>query len=63
MASQNHLVPRLSLALILVASLALASAEVGDPAPDFTLTDTNEVVHTLSEYQGTVVFLNFIGYG
>lgn len=29
------------------------------PAPDFTLTDQNGVEHTLSDYQGKTVFLNF----
>ena len=29
------------------------------PAPDFTLTDQNGNVHTLSDYQGQTVFLNF----
>ena len=29
------------------------------PAPDFTLTDQNGVEHTLSDYRGKVVFLNF----
>lgn len=29
------------------------------PAPDFTLTDQNGESHTLSDYQGKVVFLNF----
>lgn len=29
------------------------------PAPDFTLTDQNGVEHTLSDYKGKTVFLNF----
>ncbi|MFQ8759197.1 MAG: peroxiredoxin family protein [Intestinimonas sp.] len=29
------------------------------PAPDFTLYDQNGVEHTLSDYQGKTVFLNF----
>lgn len=35
---------------------------VGDPAPDFTLNDTNGNSHTLSNYQGKVVVLMWFGY-
>lgn len=49
-----------TLALLLTAS-AFALGE-GDPAPDWTLTDLEGVDHTLSEYQGKVVFLNIMGY-
>ena len=33
--------------------------EAASPAPDFTLTDQYGTVHTLSDYQGKTVFLNF----
>jgi len=33
--------------------------QAAQAAPDFTLADQNGVSHTLSEYQGKVVFLNF----
>lgn len=33
--------------------------EIGQPAPDFTLRDTNKVEHTLSEKRGTPVLLVF----
>lgn len=35
------------------------SATVPVPAPDFTLTDQNGQEHTLSDYKGKTVFLNF----
>lgn len=38
----------------------LAAPGVGDPAPDFTLRDTDGYWHTLSDYSGQVIFLNFM---
>ena len=51
------------LALALLASTAFGQARVGDDAPDFTLVDTDGTSHTLSDYQGQVVFLNLVGFG
>lgn len=45
------------------AAAAPTGPQVGDPAPDFTLTDTQGVEHTLSDYQGKVVLLMIQGYG
>jgi peroxiredoxin len=49
-------------ALILVSLLtsvtaALAAAQVGQPAPDFTATDINGKTHKLSDYKGKIVVL------
>ena len=61
---------RLSRAALLVSLAVLAAPAAswgagleGEDAADFTLTDTDGVVHTLSDYHGTVVFLNIFGYG
>jgi hypothetical protein len=40
---------------------AQAIVRAGDPAPDFSLLDTNGVTHTLSGYRGKVVLLGLIG--
>ena len=39
------------------------AARVGEPAPDFTATDTNGKVHKLSEYQGKFVVLEWTNRG
>jgi peroxiredoxin len=55
---------RFGMLLVLVMVMLTAPAlalQVGDVAPDFTLTDTNGIEHTLSDYQGKVVFFNFMG--
>jgi thiol-disulfide isomerase/thioredoxin len=45
--------------LVLFPAMATATLQVGDPAPDFTLPDTAYVNHSLSEYRGDVVLLDF----
>ncbi len=35
---------------------------IGQPAPDFTLTDLNNQQHTLSNYRGKVVYIFWFGY-
>lgn len=49
---------------VLLASLALVSPvgariQVGDTAPDFSLPDVNGEYHSLSDYEGQVVLINF----
>jgi peroxiredoxin len=44
--------------LIILTFPLLAGPNIGDPCPDFTLPDTTYTSHSLSGYQGNVVFLN-----
>ena len=39
------------------------AARVGEPAPDFTATDTNSEIHKLSEYKGKFVVLEWTNRG
>lgn len=52
---------------VLVAALLLqvasAAVEIGQPAPDFALTDINGVSHKLSDYKGKVVVLEWVNPG
>jgi peroxiredoxin len=45
------------LALLASAAAALAAAQVGQPAPDFTATDINGKTIKLSDYKGKIVVL------
>jgi peroxiredoxin len=45
------------LGLLGFAGVALAVAEVGQPAPEFTATDINGQTHKLSDYRGKIVVL------
>ena len=45
------------LALLASIGAALAAAEVGQPAPEFTATDINGKTHKLSDYRGKIVVL------
>ena len=53
---------RILFALLLtfiLAAPALSKVSVGQPAPDFTLTDSNGKSHSLSEFKGKIVVLEW----
>jgi len=53
--------PRFALIVALVA--AAMAARVGDPAPDFTATDSNGKTHHLADYKGKYVVLEWHNQG
>lgn len=56
----------LSLLVLALAATALAHAAgplVGQPAPDFTLPDAKGHLHTLSDYKGKTVVLEWFNFG
>lgn len=55
--------PILTTALLLTATFALASPEIGKPAPDFTLKDCTGKEHRLSDFQGKTVVLEWVNHG
>ncbi len=52
------LIPTL-IAFAILAGAARATIEVGQPAPNFTLTDINGQAHSLSDYKGKIVVLEW----
>src|SRR5271165_6962001 len=48
---------------VFLAMLSAWGARVGEPAPDFTATDSNGNVHKLSEYKGKFVVLEWSNRG
>jgi peroxiredoxin len=55
----NKLLLGIAAAMIVAASPAFAAPEVGQPAPDFTGTDTHGVEHSLSDFKGKSVVLEW----
>jgi hypothetical protein len=51
------------IAILLLSQMITRRAEarllIGDPAPDFTLPDVNGILHSLSDFEGQVVLLNW----
>lgn len=52
-----------TLALVIAASTALAAPQIGQPAPEFTLTDSNGKEHKLSDFKGKFVVLEWLNHG
>lgn len=48
---------------LLFGSQTAQAVRWGEQAPDFELVDTEGTVHTLEQYRGQVVFVNFFGFG
>ena len=51
------------LALLVAAGTAVAAPQVGQPAPGFTLTDSNGKSHNLSDFKGKFVVLEWLNHG
>ncbi len=57
---KKSLLPLMTMALALsLASAAFAGPGIGTPAPEFMLTDVDGNYHSLSDYEGKVILLNF----
>jgi peroxiredoxin len=54
---------RLAPVLLIAATLPLAAATVGAPAPGFELVDSNGKTHKLSDYAGKTVVLEWVNHG
>jgi hypothetical protein len=52
-----------TLALLVAAGTASAAPQVGQPAPEFTLTDSNGQSHNLSDFKGKFVVLEWLNHG
>jgi peroxiredoxin len=55
----RRILSTISMALLVLASASAFAVKVGDPAPDFTGTDSNGKTQTLSEYKGKFVVLEW----
>ena len=51
------------LSLAACAAVAVAAPQVGKPAPEFTLTDSDGKPHNLSDFKGKVVVLEWLNHG
>jgi peroxiredoxin len=50
-------------AIITLVAAATAAPQVGQPAPEFTLTDSNGTSHKLSDFKGKFVVLEWLNHG
>jgi len=58
-----NIITKTTVALAVAAGTALAAPEVGQPAPAFTLTDSNGQSHNLADFKGKFVVLEWLNHG
>jgi len=58
-----NIITKSTIALLVAAATALAAPQVGQPAPEFTLTDSNGKSHKLSDFKGKFVVLEWLNHG
>ncbi|MBJ7390942.1 MAG: thioredoxin family protein [Chthoniobacterales bacterium] len=58
-----NIIIKATVALAVAAGTALAAPEVGQPAPAFTLTDSNGQSHNLADFKGKFVVLEWLNHG
>jgi len=58
-----NLILKFALASLIAASTAIAAPQVGQPAPEFTLNDSNGKSHKLSDFKGKFVVLEWLNHG
>jgi len=58
-----NIITKTTVALAVAAGTALAAPEVGQPAPAFTLTDSNGQSHSLADFKGKFVVLEWLNHG
>jgi peroxiredoxin len=58
-----NIITKSTIALLVAAGTALAAPQVGQPAPEFTLTDSNGKAHKLSDFKGKFVVLEWLNHG
>jgi len=58
-----NLILKFALASLVAASTTFAAPQVGQPAPEFTLTDSNGKSHKLSDFKGKFVVLEWLNHG
>ena len=58
-----NLILKIALASLIATSTAVAAPQVGQPAPEFTLTDSNGKSHNLSDFKGKFVVLEWLNHG
>lgn len=58
-----NMISKSILALLVAAGTAVAAPQVGQPAPEFTLTDSNGQSHNLSDFKGKFVVLEWLNHG